>query len=105
MNLLRENWFYDGHHDQVNELDPITRSRMDALAKLLHQPKEQVFRIPRCTGWKYVAIQNRIAFVFENPSAQSSKPISLQKLVASTEERPSLSSKFLLAHGLARCVA
>ena len=51
VNLLRENRVYEGHHDQADELDPITRSRVDALAKLLQQPKEQVFRIPRCTGW------------------------------------------------------
>lgn len=104
-NLLRENRVYEGRDEQVNDLDPITRSRVDALAKLLHQPKEQVFRIPRCRGWKYIGSQKRIAFVFENPSAQSSKPISLQELVASNNEKPSLGSKFLLAHGLAKCVA
>lgn len=33
-----------------SSIDSRSRKRVDALAKLLHQPKELVFRIPRCRG-------------------------------------------------------
>ena len=102
---LVENRPYKGRWGHVDELDPVAKGRVDALAKLLQQPKEQVFRIPRCTGWKHISSQKSTAFVFENPSPQSSKLTSLKDLVASKDEKPSLGSKFQLAHGLARGIA
>ena len=102
---LRESRSYDGRGCYVRELEPIAKGRVDSLARLLYQPKEQIFRIPRCTGWRYIAEQNNIAFVFDNPSSQNSTPISLRQLLASRDEKLSLDSLFHLAHDLARCIA
>ena len=86
-------------------LDARTKNRVDSLAKLLHQPKEQVFRIPPCEGWKYLPDQGSIAFVFEVHSTLSAEPMSLLRLLSSTETKPELGDKFRLALGLARCIA
>jgi len=86
-------------------LDARTKNRVDSLAKLLHQPKEQVFRIPPCVGWKYLPAQSSIAFVFEVHSTLSAEPMSLLRLLSSTEIKPELGDKFRLALGLARCIA
>lgn len=102
---LRENRAYDGRGCYVRELEPIAKGRVDSLARLLYQPKEQIFRIPRCTGWRYIAEQNNIAFVFNNPSSQNFAPISLRQLLASGDVKLSLDSLFHLAHDLARCIA
>lgn len=102
---LREIRPYGGRNPQVARLDPLYRGRVDALAKLLHQPKEIIFRIPRCIGWKYLENHKAISFVFEVPLMQCVKPTSLLNLVTSSTEKPSLGSKFHLAHGLANCLA
>ena len=79
--------------------------RIDALARLLRQPKEQVFRIPRCVGWKHIERLDMVAFVFENPTPQCQRPVSLQQLLRSDLEKPSLNSKFSIAYSLANGVA
>ncbi len=86
-------------------LDGRTRKKVDDLAKLLHQPKEQVFRIPRCVGWKFMPMQKSIGFVFEMPSTQDAQPISLLRLLSSSEAKPELGDKFRLALNLARCIS
>lgn len=86
-------------------LDGRTRKKVDDLAKLLHQPKEQVFRIPRCVGWKFMPMQNSIGFVFEMPSTPDAQPTSLLRLLSSSEAKPGLGDKFRLALNLARCIA
>ena len=86
-------------------LDPRTQDRVDALARLLSQPKEQVFRIPKCVGWKFVSLQNHIAFLFEVPRGVKPHPVSLVKLLEDPNLKVSLGSKFLLAYGLAKCMA
>ncbi|KAL9102753.1 MAG: hypothetical protein Q9187_009086, partial [Circinaria calcarea] len=104
-NYLVENRPYEGREGHADELHPVAKGRVDALAKLLQQPKEQVFRIPRCVGWKYIISQKSTAFVFENPSPQCSKSTSLKDIIASNNEKPSLESKFELAYGLARGIS
>jgi hypothetical protein len=86
-------------------LDARTESRVDSLAKLLHQPKEQVFRIPPCVGWKYLPSQKAIAFVFEVQSRPVTEPVSLLRLLSSSDLKPELGDKFRLALGLARCIS
>jgi hypothetical protein len=86
-------------------LDGRTRKKVDDLAKLLHQPKEQVFRIPRCVGWKFMPMQNSIGFVFEMPSTSDAQPISLLRLLSSSDVKPELGDKFRLALNLARCIS
>ncbi|KAK2807869.1 hypothetical protein FQN50_005258 [Emmonsiellopsis sp. PD_5] len=46
-------------------IDSRTKTRINALAKLLHQPKEQIFRVLPCIGWKYLPQHDSISFVFE----------------------------------------
>ncbi|KAH8745421.1 hypothetical protein BGZ57DRAFT_778237, partial [Hyaloscypha finlandica] len=87
------------------KIDPRARSRVDALAKLLHQPKELVFRIPRCVGWKYAKAQKLIAFVFDFGNRLHSRPIDLLSLLSDVTIKPSLGDKFRLAHGLANCIS
>ena len=111
--LIQENHIYDeavGNFGSPNSvdtpaLDTRTKKRVDALAKLLHQPKEQVFRIPPCVGWKYLPLQRSIAFVFEIQPTLSAEPTSLLRLLSSAEVKPELGDKFRLALGLSRCIA
>lgn len=111
--FVQENHAYNevgwnvGSSDSVatGALDARTKNRVDSLAKLLHQPKEQVFRIPPCVGWKYLPVQGSIAFVFEVHSKLSAEPMSLLRLLSTTETKPELGDKFRLALGLARCIA
>jgi Prion-inhibition and propagation len=86
-------------------LDTRTKKKVEDLAKLLHQPKEQVFRIPRCVGWKFMPIQKSIGFVFEMPSSPDAEPISLLRLLSSPGDKPELGDKFRLALKLARCIS
>jgi len=103
---LQENRSYDEHrHGSSKEIDPRTRDRVDGLAKLLQQPKEYVFCIPRCVGWKYIPTSRRISFAFEIPEDVTTEPVSLRRLLDSTEFKPELGDKFQLAFGLARCIA
>jgi hypothetical protein len=88
-----------------NSIDPRSRTRVDALAKLLHQPKELVFRIPRCTGWAYSKSDQAISFVFDLERPLDSRPVSLLSLLGDRETKISLGDKFKLALGLARCIA
>lgn len=92
---------YDG------QLNQRTRARVDELAKLLHQPKELVFCIPRCIGWKYLPTTQSVAFVFELPSADDvqPEPQSLFRVLGSKDARISLGDRFRLALALARCVS
>lgn len=86
-------------------LDGRTRKKVDDLAKILHQPKEQVFRIPRCVGWKFMPAEKSIGFVFEMPSTPDAQPISLLRLLSSSDVKPELGDKFRLALNLARCIS
>lgn len=93
---------------ELGALDLRTRNRVESLARLLHQPKEHVFRIPKCIGWKYLPQSGAVAFVFESPSPEHSRPVSLLQLLfgeAKLDIKPSLGQKFRLALGLATCVS
>ncbi|KAI9773189.1 MAG: hypothetical protein M1840_008310 [Geoglossum simile] len=112
--VLLENFYYDSDAQDFgtgistydpNQLEARTRNRVDALAKLLHQPKELVFRIPHCLGWKYVKPRKSIAFLFEMPTTPDAKPVSLLSLLTDKEVKPSLGDKFRLALRLAMCIA
>ena len=49
--FLQEDRSYDKHrHASTTELDLQAKDRVDSLDKLLQQPKERVFYIPRCFG-------------------------------------------------------
>lgn len=102
---LQENRLYDDHRHDSKEIDARTRDRVDGLAKLLQQPKEHIFRIPRCVGWKHIPNLRRITFAFEIPSDLSPEPVSLRHLLDSPHIKLALGEKFQLAFGLARCIA
>ena len=51
---IQENHRYDAIATPAtsgHDVDARTRGRIESLAKLLHQPKEQVFRVLPCVGW------------------------------------------------------
>lgn len=102
-NMLQENCLYiSGTEPQI---EPQTRNRINALTKLLHQPKEQLFCILPCQGWRYLQHQKRIAYIFEMPSGTGTTPKSLLRLVGEPSLQPALGAKFNLAYGLARSIA
>lgn len=103
--VLQESRFYAPLPQQTHDIDPRTRDRVEALARLLRQQKEQVFRIPRCIGWKFVPSLKHIAFLFEIPQGVTPKPVSLLQLLGDVDVKLSLGSKFHLALGLAKCMA
>jgi hypothetical protein len=111
--LIQENHAYEqdsrtfrpGDLSKEAVVEPRTKKRIESLARLLHQPKEQIFRIPRCLGWKYLPMQNCIAFVFEVQPTPEAEPLSLLRLLNNNTMKPSLGEKFRLALGLARCVS
>ena len=116
MAYLQENHAYEppawpnrSHSADLGCLDTRTKNRVESLSKLLHQPKEQVFRIPKCIGWKYLAPDNVVAFVFEAQQLSSEGPVSLLQLLFGDENhptsKPGLGQVFRLALGLATCVA
>ena len=100
---IHESYPYELHGDSDWENDRRTRGRVEGLARILHQPKEQVFRIPRCVGWGYLQHQKLISFVFESP--EKTEPISLLQLLFKNGVKPSLGDKFRLALGLANSIA
>jgi hypothetical protein len=110
--VLLERFTYDHVPHTVPEgpttqsISPRTRRCVDALAKLLRQPKEQVFRIPRCLGWKFLAEKKSIAFVYETqPERSNIVPVDLLQLLGNREARVSLGDKFMLALALAKCIS
>jgi hypothetical protein len=110
--MLLENFAYDRvpsilpENPETQDISLRTRRRVDALAKLLRQPKEQVFRIPRCIGWKYLPEQKCITFVFETqPERANIMPLDLLQLLGDRDARVSLGDKFLLALALAKCIS
>ena len=108
---IQENHHYDSTSMPMHAcipgygVDARTKSRIDSLAKLLHQPKEQVFRVLPCVGWKYLPSQQSIAFVFEVQPEPIGAPVSLQRLLFKNDLRPELGDKFRLALGLSKCIA
>jgi len=103
--FLQEDRPYTSPPRSLSEVDPRTRDRVNLLAKILEQRKEQVFRIPHCIGWKYEPITKRIGFIFAIPNGVQAQPISLIKLLNDEEAHVQLGKKFKLAHGLAECIA
>ncbi|KAJ5151045.1 uncharacterized protein N7482_010297 [Penicillium canariense] len=105
---IQENHHYDASGTPAipgHDIDRRTRGRIESLAKLLHQPKEQVFRVLPCVGWKYLPSQSSIAFVFEVQPKPIGAPVSLQRLLFNADLRPELGDKFRLALGLSQCIA
>ena len=103
--FLQEHRRYDAAHDPLAGIDERTKLRIDDLARLLHQPKEKVFCIPRCVGWKYIPERSSIAFVFEPPEGCQPGPISLYRLLDMKTVRLTLGQRFRLALALAKCIA
>ncbi|KAH6898223.1 hypothetical protein B0T10DRAFT_555557 [Thelonectria olida] len=94
------------------DLDPRSKDLVDSLASLLHQPKEMVFRTPRCTGWVRQVNHNRVAYIFAVPEGAEPAPVSLLRALpplgsssSSKSPTPSLGHRFQLAHKLAKCIS
>lgn len=92
--FLIENRQYEGHMDNKGDIDPRTKERVNKLAALLSQPKEKVFCIPRCIGWKYVNSRSSISFAFEAPSGHQPGPLSLYRLLDVKSVQLTLGQRF-----------
>ena len=85
-----------------------TRKRIDLLTQLLHQPKEELFCILHCKGWRVLPHSARITYLFEIPVGHKPEPGSLLWLLNNantTNFCPSLDVKFNLAYSLARSIS
>ena len=102
-NMLQEDCTYLSRDD--GELDPQTRSRINSLAELLFQPKEQLFCILPCQGWGFLQESKRVSYTFSIPADVSPEPKSLLRLLTNAGAQPSLEIKFHLARSLARSIA
>lgn len=103
------------HRTLLLDVKGRAKDRIEHLARLLHQEKEQFFRILPCKGWVSDGSQNTAAFVFEMPGA-GGKPFSLLTAIkagspkSSQHEKqaivkPTLGQRFGLAWELARCIS
>jgi hypothetical protein len=101
---LQEHRQYESTGVNGADVDARTKLRINDLAKLLHQPKERVFCIPRCIGWKHMPRQSQIAFLFELPEHSDQVRITLFR-VLSSDVRWTLGQRFKLALALARCIS
>jgi hypothetical protein len=102
--VLLEQRSHQADPGEPRALDTRTIDRIEALAKLLQQPRETVFRIPPCSWWTYLPDQRRIYLAFKIESGLGQPPVSLQYLL-DLDLKLSLNKKFALAYSLARCLA
>jgi hypothetical protein len=102
--VLLEQRSHQADPSEPRTLDTRTADRIEALAKLLQQPRETVFRIPPCSWWTYLPDQRRIYLAFKIESGLGQAPVSLQYLL-NLDLKLSLNKKFTLAYSLARCLA
>lgn len=86
-------------------VDSRTRNLVNGLTRLLQQPREQVFLIPRCLGWKFIPSQCQITFVFDIPARRDPQALSLLSLLRNRNMKPTLNDKLNLAFGLSRSIA
>jgi hypothetical protein len=87
------------------EVDSKTRTLLNGLARLLQEPKEEEFLIPRCHGWKYDPTKKRIAFVFDTPQGFCGTSVSLLDLLRKPATKVTLTMKLQIAFGLARSIS
>ncbi|KAJ4136509.1 hypothetical protein NW768_004124 [Fusarium equiseti] len=105
-NILAEYRSYAAESPVPVDIDNRTRDLVDRLANLLHQPKEALFRTPRCQGWVKQVQHNRVVYLFTIPETVKPLPIRLLDALQSDEiPTPSLSQRFHLASKLARCIS
>ena len=93
---------------EAASIDPQTRNRINSLTQLLHQPKEELFCILRCEGWRVLPHSERITYLYEIPVGREPEAESLLRLLnnaTTTNVCPSLDVKFNLAYSLARSIA
>lgn len=120
--LLRESFLFipnpliaplaTGNLPHDTQLEERTGTKVKSLARLLHQPKEQIFRIPHCYGWSYSPQSSTISYFFE-ASVQNSigsgssnlKPLCLSDLLRRSDLKPELGFKYALACKLATSIA
>lgn len=98
---------YRGYAPDMPDPVPIrdrTRDVVEKLTRLLHQPKEVVFRTPSCKGWCLDSINNRVAFVFSLPTDRDQIPFSLLSTLH-MQIKPTLSQRYQLAHSLAKSIS
>ncbi|KAI1804418.1 hypothetical protein F4811DRAFT_520533 [Daldinia bambusicola] len=87
------------------DMDARTHDAVNRLAKLLHQPKNAVFRAPSCYSWVRQVLFNRVVFMFSIPEGSEPRPRSLYHILGSGSPPPALGQRFALALQLARCIS
>jgi hypothetical protein len=105
--LILEYRRYEPVESQTGQdtIDERTEKLLNWLARLLKMSKEEYFLVPRCRGWRYIPIQEKIAFVFDTPSSFTGVPTSLLDLLRDSRAKLSLNEKLRIAFGLARSIS
>lgn len=123
--LLRETFLFPSH-PMVSPLSPTManialgtsldermQSKVESLARLLHQPKELIFRIPHCYGWSFSQQSSAISYFFDVSAASTpvgncwkqTNPLCLSGLLRRSDLKPDLGFKYSLAAKLATSIA
>lgn len=88
--------------DRTGSINEIVSRRILQLVALLHEEKNDRFRVPRCINFFDDVPGKRIGFVFELPSGGANLvPQSLNAVLISKKLKPGLGTRMKLAHALA----
>lgn len=87
--------------EKDGSIDIIVTKRIRQLALLLHEQDDPRFNVFRCAAFFNDRAHNRFGFAFQLPEDLEPKPVSLQTQLRVRGVRPSLGSRFKLAHALA----
>ncbi|KAF2147002.1 uncharacterized protein K452DRAFT_354493 [Aplosporella prunicola CBS 121167] len=86
-------------------LDARTKTLIEELARILHEPKELAFCMLHCLGWKRIPGSQRVGLIFEIPGGVVPKPTNLFHMLGSRVFLPELGERYKLAFALARCIS
>ena len=87
--------------NKIGIINDVASDRIDRLIALLHETKDDRFKVLRCTNYFEETSERRIALVFRLPPGLDGPPSSLlAALSCSSSSRPSLTARMRLAHSL-----
>jgi hypothetical protein len=93
--------------DKEGFLDSTLKRRFQEISSLLNQANDQEFHVLHCRNFAEVQVpEPEFQLIFDLPSNNAKKPISLNALIASsTGKKPSLGARFRLCHELAQSLS
>ncbi|KAL8670833.1 MAG: hypothetical protein Q9168_004652 [Polycauliona sp. 1 TL-2023] len=85
----------------INVIHEVAANRINRLIALLHESKDERFKVLRCSNYFDEGLQRRIGLLFELPAGLDGPPSTLlTALSTSSSPRPSLDSRMRLARSL-----